>query len=168
MWLNHRDTEKHLRVGATFSGSYCPEHAHLHHSHTQISWCELLAVVACASTYAPLLAGQSMLFYVDNMSDVHIINRQATRSKALASLLRQLYRITCEHNIAMRAEQGPGVDNTLADFLSRPDLHQHDHVARWAAAHPSASARLSVVSLVSSKLVWLCLANPHVRSGGHR
>ena len=142
---------QHLRVGATFSGSYCPEHAQLHHSHTQIGWCELLAVVACASTYAPLLAGQSMLFYVDNMSDVHIINRQATRSKALAGLLRQLYRIACEHNIAIRAEHRPGVDNTLADFLSRPDLHQHDHVARWAAAHPSASARLSAVSLVSSK-----------------
>jgi hypothetical protein len=35
----------HLRVGATFSGSYSPEHADLHHSHTQIAWCELLAVL---------------------------------------------------------------------------------------------------------------------------
>ena len=111
---------QHLRVGATFSGSYCPEHAQLHHSHTQIGWCELLAVVACASTYAPLLAGQSMLFYVDNMSDVHIINRQATRSKALAGLLRQLYRIACEHNIAIRAEHRPGVDNTLATSSADP------------------------------------------------
>ena len=42
---------RHLRVGAGFSGDYSPEHAHLHHSHTQIGWCELLAVVACASTY---------------------------------------------------------------------------------------------------------------------
>ena len=142
---------QHLRVGATFSGTYSPEHAHLHHSHTQIAWCELLAVVACASTYAPLLAGQSMLFYVDNSSDVHIINRQATRSTALAGLLRQLYSIACEHNISLRAEHRPGVDNTLADFLSRPDLHRHDHVAQWIIAHPSSSARLSAVSLVSSK-----------------
>jgi hypothetical protein len=142
---------QHLRVGATFSGSYAPEHAHLHHSHTQIAWCELLAVVACASTYGPLLAGQSMLFYVDNSTDVHIINRQATRSKALAGLLRQLYSLACTYNISLRAEHRPGVDNTLADFLSRPELHHNDHVAQWAIAHPSLSTRLSSVSLVSSK-----------------
>ena len=114
---------------SVFSGSYAPEHAHLHHSHTQIAWCELLAVVACASTYAPQLAGQSMLFYVDNSTDVHIINRQATRSKALAGLLRQLYSIACKHNISIRAQHRPGVENTLADFLSRPELHRDDHVA---------------------------------------
>ena len=79
---------QHLRVGATFSGTYAPEHAHLHHSHTQIAWCELLAIVACASTYGPLLSGQSLLFHVDNSTDVHIVNRQATRSRALAGLLR--------------------------------------------------------------------------------
>jgi len=142
---------RHLKVGAAFSGSYSPEHAHLHHSHTQIAWCELLAVVACASTYAPLLAGQSMLFYVDNSTDVHIINRQATRSKVLAGLLRQLYSIACKYNVSIRAQHRPGVDNTLADFLSRPELHRGDHIAQWVAAHPSASARLSSVSLVSSK-----------------
>jgi len=143
---------RHLQVGAGFSGDYSPEHAHLHRSHTQIAWCELLAVVACASTYAPLLAGQSMLFYVDNSTDVHIINRQATRSKLLAGLLRQLYAIACKYNVSIHAQHRPGVDNTLADFLSRPELHHGDHIAQWAVAHPSASARLSSVSLVSSKL----------------
>ena len=49
--------------------------------------------VACAATYAPLLTGLSLVFYVDNSTDVHIINRQATRSKAFADLLRQLYAI---------------------------------------------------------------------------
>lgn len=141
---------QHLRVGATFSGSYSPEHAHLHLSHKQITWLELLAVVACATTYAPLLTGQSMLFYVDNSTDVHIINRQATRSTQLAPLLRQLYGLALQHNISLRAAHRPGVDNTLADFLSRPALHQHDHVAQWKATHPSRCADLSVVSLVSS------------------
>ena len=119
---------QHLRVGATFSGTYSPEHAHLHQSHTQIAWCELLAVVACASTYGPLLSGQSLLFYVDNSTDVHIINRQATRSKALAGLLRQLYSIALQYNLSIRAQHRPGVDNVLADFLSRPELHKHNHV----------------------------------------
>ena len=142
---------QHLRVGATFSGTYSAEHAHLHHSHTQIAWCELLAVVACASTYGPLLSGQSLLFHVDNSTDVHIINRQATRSRALAGLLRQLYSIALRYNLSIRAQHRPGDDNVLADFLSRPELRRHDHVAQWAATHPTASARLSSVSLVFSR-----------------
>ena len=143
---------QHLRVGATFSGTYSPEHAHLHHSHTQIAWCELLAVVACASTYGPLLSGQSLLFYVDNSTDVHIINRQATRSKVLAGLLRQLYGLALSYNLSIRARHRPGVDNVLADFLSRPELHRDDHVAQWAATYPAARNCLSSVSLVSSRL----------------
>ena len=143
---------QHLRVGATFSGTYSPEHAHLHHSHTQIAWCELLAVVACATTYGPLLRGQSLLFHVDNSTDVHIINRQATRSKALAGLLRQLYSIALRYNLSIRSQHRPGVDNVLADFLSRPELHRHNHVSQWAATHRADSACLSSVSLVSSRL----------------
>jgi hypothetical protein len=141
---------QHLRVGAGFSGKYSPAHAHLHKSHTQISWLELLAVVACTTTYAPRLTGQSMLFYVDNSTDVHIINRQATRSKQLAPLLRQLYTLALRYNLSIRAVHRPGVDNTLADFLSRPTLHNDNHVAVWQATHPSRSRELSSVSLVSS------------------
>ena len=156
---------RHLRVGATFSGTYSPEHAHFHHSHTQIAWCELLAVVACASTYAHLLSGQSLLFYVDNSTDVHIINRQATRSRVLAGLLRQLYSLALHYNLSIRAKHRPGVDNVLADFLSRPELHRDSQVAQWAATYPAASASLSSVSLVSSRLyVRSSTALPATRS----
>ena len=141
---------QHLRVGAGYSGTYSPAHAHLHQSHTQIGWLELLAVVACTTTYAPHLTGQSIVFHVDNQSDVHIINRQATRSKQLAPLLRQLYALALEHNLSIRAVHRPGVDNILADFLSRPTLHRDDHVAVWQASHPSRSSELSSVSLVCS------------------
>jgi hypothetical protein len=141
---------QHLWVGATFSGTYSAEHAQYHQSHTQIAWCELLAVVAAASTYAPYLRNQSMLFVVDNNTDAHIINRQATRSKALAGLLRQLYSIALQYNIRIQAVHRPGIDNTLADFLSRPALHQHGHVAQWCLMNPPHASRLSSVSLVSS------------------
>ena len=141
---------QHLRVGATFSGSYSPEHAHLHRDHTHIAALELLAVLACAITYAPLLAGQSMLFHVDNSTDVHIINRQATRSPLLAPLLRRLYAVALQYNVHLHARHRPGTENLLADFLSRPALHGHQHLARWSAAHPDRAAALSSVSLVSS------------------
>jgi len=156
---------QHLRVGATFSGTYSPEHAHLHRDHTQIAALELLAVLACARTYAPLLAGQSMLFYVDNSTDVAIINRQATRSRLLAPLLRQLYALALRYNVHLHARHRPGTDNGLADFLSRPELHGHQHIARWRAAHPERSSALSHVSLVNSgQFIDSSISSPDSRS----
>ena len=94
----------HLRVGATFSGSYSSEHAHLHHSHTQIAWCELLAVVACALTYAPSPVRPVAIVLRGHRTDVHIINRQATRSQVLAGLLRQLYAIALRYHLSICAQ----------------------------------------------------------------
>jgi hypothetical protein len=91
------------------------------------------------------LAGQ-------RQSDVHVLNRQATRSPRLAGLLREIYSIAVQNNISLSARHRPGVDNDLADFLSRPELHgSTDIVSAWAAAHPSMSSRLSVVSHVHSQ-----------------
>ena len=83
---------------------------------------------------------------MDNSTDVHIINRQATRSKALAGLLRQLYSIALRYNLHIRAQHRPGVDSVLADFLSRPELHCHNHVEQWAVTHPAAPIRASASS----------------------
>ena len=49
---------------------------------------------------------------------------QAAHSLATpAPLLRQIFTIAVEHNLDLWAEHRAGVDNVLADFLSRPALH---------------------------------------------
>jgi hypothetical protein len=140
-----------LRLTTGYSGSYSRIHARYHSSHTEISWCELLAVYAAAATYAPLLQNQTVLCYVDNSTDVAIINRQATRSNRLATLLRSLYDLALRYNFSIRATHRPGEQNQLADFLSRPDLHRNDHVRQWSLAHPSHSLLLQSVCLVTSR-----------------
>ena len=142
-------TRLHGNTG--FSGSYSPIHARFHSSHTEISWCELLAVFAAASTYAPYLQNQQVLFYVDNSTDVAIINRQATRSSRLATLLRSLFDLSLHYNFSIRALHRPGDDNQLADFLSRPSLHRNDHIHQWSLAHPSRASSLQSVSVLSSQ-----------------
>jgi hypothetical protein len=91
----------------------------------------MLAVYAAAHTYAPQLRNQSVLFLVDNSTDVAIINRQATRSARLSALLRSLYDLALRYNFSIRARHRRGVDNGLADFLSRPQLHKNDHLRQW-------------------------------------
>ena len=153
----HIDSQRwpdHLRVGSGYSGTYAPEHHRLHGDAGQMTWCELFAVYAALRTYAHLLGHQSVRVYIDNATDVAIINRQATRSSRLAGLLREIYALTLEHNVHLRAEHRKGEDNVLADFLSRPEQHRDDHVRSWAVAHsanPSAVPPLSHVTVVSSQ-----------------
>jgi hypothetical protein len=140
-----------VRVGAGFCGVYSPAHQHLHATSSQMTWCELFAVFAALLTYRSLLRSSCVLFMVDNLADVHILNRQATRSARLAGLLREIYSISTAENIDLYACHRSGDENVLADFLSRPDLHQGtDIVSRWRSAHPHLADRLHSVSLVNS------------------
>jgi hypothetical protein len=57
----------------------------------------------------------------------------------------------------------------LADFLSRPKLHQQRHIAQWNASHPTHAASLSAVSLVSSEhFVNSSTSSPDTRSASIR
>ena len=94
-----------LRPGAAFAGAYSAgEHSEIASTHRGIGWCELLAVLAAATTYAPHLRDGAALFHVDNAADVAIINRQATRSALLMPLLRALYSLATEFNFSIRAQ----------------------------------------------------------------
>jgi hypothetical protein len=151
---SHLDTSSWspaMRVGSGYSGVYSPAHSHLHTHPSQMTWCEMFAVYAALFVYRSLLRHCSVLFYVDNSTDVHILNRQATRSARLAGLLREIYSISLNYNISIYARHRSGQDNVLADFLSRPDLHSTTHIVRqWRSTHPSLSHLLSHVSVVYS------------------
>ena len=133
-------------------GSYSPEDA-LHHAESgHMTYCELFAVFAALHTYRHVLRDSSALFVLDNLPDVHALNRQSTGSRRNAGLLREIYSIAVAFNIAISAEHRPGVDNVLADFLSRPSLHGHRDVVRaWRLAYPDDAARLVSVSHVFSR-----------------
>ena len=144
----------HLRIGTGFMGVYSPEDSHLHASSSQMTWCEMFAVLAALTTYADVLRNTCVLFLVDNLSDVHILNRQATRSERLAGLLRAVYLLAMEHNISISTRHRPGVENVLADFLSRPEHHSHpDVVTAIHAAHPTLTHMLHSVSVIHSQQI---------------
>jgi hypothetical protein len=141
-----------LRVGAAFCGQWSDSDAHLHHCSAQMIWCEMFAVLAALSTYRHVLHNSSVLFYVDNQPDVHTLNKQSTRSVRLAGLLREIYTIAVDCNIYIRAIHRPGVDNVLADYLSRTKLRDPDAiVAEWKKSQHSSSHPLLSVSVVHSQ-----------------
>lgn len=109
---------------------------------------EFFAILYAAHIYAPLLRDRSLHIYCDNQSDVAIITRQSTRSSGILRLLRALYSLSAEYNFNIRAFHRPGVQNVVADYLSRPDKHRYDFTPR-----PSQPVLLShVLSLSSERL----------------
>ena len=121
----------HMQLGSGFSGLYSDVHSDFHALPRDMVWCELFSVLAAAHVYASVLRGQSVLFRVDNQPDVAIINRQATRSTRLALLLRALYDLSLQYNFSIAAVHRPGIDNVVADYLPRPELHRGEHIANW-------------------------------------
>jgi hypothetical protein len=143
---------RRLRLGSGFSGTWSPQDAALITGTGQMSWCEMFAVYAALLTYRCLLSNSCVVFYIDNQTDVFVLNKQKTGSCRLAGLLRRIYQIASDDNISVFARHRPGVDNVLADFLSRPALHGSSDIAgSWREAHPDQSARLLSVSIVHSQ-----------------
>jgi hypothetical protein len=132
-----------LRLGNGFAGYFSMQH--VYNVERSIQYAELFAIVASVAMYAPYLRNRALLVTTDNLADVHVINRQSTRAPDLLPLLRYLYATCAFHNIALRALHVPGVDNILADYLSRPNLHEgRRHVPHHV------SARHTLVNFIHS------------------
>lgn len=87
-----------------------------------IMWMELFAVVAAFCTWAHEFANRSVLFYTDNEALVFVLNKQSSKNSQIMKLIRFLVLKALKYNILFRAKHIRGVDNIMADCLSRLDL----------------------------------------------
>ena len=104
----------------TLSGVWTAEEAQSH-----INLLELEAVVRAVRALADLAVGKNLTVFSDNTTTVAYINRQGgTRSPNLC-LKAWFFLLWCQQNdIQVRASHIAGVENTLADALSRGRLSQ--------------------------------------------
>jgi hypothetical protein len=81
-----------------------------------------------------------LLALTDNTSANAWINKMCTKSRAGQNLLRFYAALLRTTNLSINSEHIPGVDNGLADFLSRPsnpDLLLSTRVEQLFLKHPS-------------------------------
>ena len=80
---------------------------------------QLVPLVLAAVLWGPTWAGCQVLFHVDNMAVVSVVQRLHARDPLLSHFLRCLFLYAAMFQFKFSATHIPGVNNTAADALSR-------------------------------------------------
>lgn len=95
---------------------------------------ELFPIIVAVELWGAVLANRAIVFWCDNLGVVQAINNQGCASPQALRLLRRLVLRCLQLNIAFAARHVPGVENSVADALSRFDF------AKFRALAPEASS----------------------------
>ncbi|KAM4704927.1 uncharacterized protein WCC33_009743 [Rhinophrynus dorsalis] len=120
------DASGSVGFGAFFRGAWCaqswPDCVRQSPLVRNLAFLELFPIVVAVEIWGEKLRNKKVLFWSDNMAVVHVINRSTSKSYPVLALLRHLVLLCLRHNISFRARHVPGMDNAIADSLSRLQL----------------------------------------------
>lgn len=105
--------------GATYGSQWTQAKWPKNWKKLHITVLEFYPVYVLISMFKTLLSNSNILFHSDNMAVVEIINKQTSKNKYVMKILRPLVLIIMMHNINLRAQHIPGVNNILCDKISR-------------------------------------------------
>ena len=112
----------------------------------EISAKEMIPVVAAAAIWGSSWAGRRVVFHVDNMAVVKVVQCQAPKDPLLTHLSRCLCFYAAMYHFNFTAEHIVGSENTAADALSRNNLplfsELFPQVAHSPVPHPIESLLL--------------------------
>ena len=101
-----------------------------------IEWQELFPIVVACALWYPEFSGKRLQFWCDNESVVAIINQGHSKAPRIMDLVRFLVLISMKHNFFVRARHVAGVNNGIADALSRFQEQRFRQLAPHAAPRP--------------------------------
>ncbi len=83
---------------------------------------ELLPIVLACELWGTTWKSASVMVHCDNAATVEVVNAGYSKVPAIMHLLRCLFFIRAQNHIRLQAVHIPGVQNTLADAISRNNL----------------------------------------------
>ncbi len=92
---------------------------------------ELLAVLVAVRSWGHRYGGGKVQIFCDNEASVKVINSGKTTDMFMASCLRELWLEVSRFKFELRAIHLPGVDNRVADWLSRWEVHPRYQELFW-------------------------------------
>ena len=84
-----------------------------------ISFLELVPVVLALYLWADELTGKKVLFHIDNLALVSIMNKRSSKNVMIMKLIRPFVLLTMLSNVQFKAVHVEGVTNAIADSISR-------------------------------------------------
>lgn len=122
--------------GAYWRGHwFCSTWSKQQRRHT-IQWRELFAVVLAAATWGSQWQRKRLLVHCDNHAVVHIWRTGTSKQQSLMRLVRTLFFTAATHNFTLILQHIQGIDNGIADALSRSQLHRFRCLAPMADQDP--------------------------------
>ena len=133
------DSSSTQGFGAYFKGRWScaawPEDWLVQGRTNDITLLEYFPILVSLYIWGDNLRNKKVLFQCDNMTVVHVINRQTSKSPDLMVLVRALTLKCLQLNLVLRAEFIRGVHNEIADSLSRFQMSRFRALAPEAEEH---------------------------------
>lgn len=101
-----------------------------------MTFLELFPVYVALLLWPQSLANKRILFHIDNMAVVHILNNPTSKSKRVMHLVRKIVLITLKYNITVKAQYIPTKLNKIADCISRSQWTKFRRLAPSADLRP--------------------------------
>ena len=101
-----------------------------------MTFLEYFPVVVALSLWKNKFAHSKLLFHIDNMAVVHIINQSTSKSERVMNLVRKLVLTCLEFNTCIQAAYIPTKQNFIADSLSRSQWGRFRRLAPQADPSP--------------------------------
>ena len=86
---------------------------------------ELYPIYVLISMYGLKIQNSRIIFHCDNEAVVTIVNNQTSKDKTIMNIIRPLVLLLLKYNINLQTEHIPGVNNILADTISRFQVTQN-------------------------------------------
>ena len=151
IWSDSRSLELYTDAskngfGAYFAGEWISASFASHRvpASRSIAFKELYAIAAAVTAWAPDLASKNILFHCDNMAVVEILGSGTSKCANIMTLVRYLFYVCAANNILLRTVHISGVDNGLADCLSRFQVDKFHSLAPRASRHRTFVPRLDL------------------------
>jgi len=118
--------------GLWFAGSWAPSQ-----QQQSIAYKELFPVVIAAHVWGHMWCKKHVLFCSDNDAVVHVLNSRTSKVPCLMQLLRSLLLAASRHSLSFSALHVLGINNQIADALSRFHWQDFRQLVPDAQLHPS-------------------------------
>ena len=119
-----------------FQGKWLPSHQLNPASGISITWQELYPIYLACMLWAPHWANRRICFHCDNQATVAILSAKNSKIPRIMNLIRLITLQTLQFNFTFTAKHVPGVDNGIADSLSRFQMSRFHMLAPDASPVP--------------------------------